>query len=135
MASGCMEWPKATSRHHPSKVCVPASSVVSNNSDMPIYVVCQRRAEVHFGEDIPLQNCMCSVHSREAAWYLADPEYIPTWKREEHSQSVAACMYPECTATSTEERVITHSCQLLEMEYRDTTGLREYFLDHTHFFY
>jgi len=57
----------------------------------------------HFGEDIPIQSCICRAHSREAARYLNDPEYIPTWKREKKSHSVSICMHPECTSTSTEE--------------------------------
>jgi len=57
--------------------------------------------DIHNGEDI---RYMLYAHSGEASQYFADPEadteYIPIWKREEHSQSVSVCMYPECTATS-----------------------------------
>ena len=110
MASSCKEWPKATSRHHPSQVCVPCficgkqqpryTHLLGMPSEEKSFIL------KHFDGAVLPQGCMC----REAARHItADPEYIPAWKREQNAPSAVKCMYQECSASSQNEKLSTTS--------------------------
>ena len=126
MASSCKEWPKATSRHHPSQVCVPCficgkqqpryAHLLGMPSEEQSFIL------KHFDGAVPPQGCMCRSHCREAARHItADPEYIPVWKREQNAQSAVKCMYQECSASSQNEKLITTSTNT----FKGIIGIKE----------
>ena len=59
------------------------------------------------GTTAPEDGCMCCSHKVEVRRYRSNTEYIPMWKRREKviNQNIC-CIYPECTSTSLNTKVI-----------------------------
>ena len=92
------------------------------------------------GTTAPEDGCMCCSHKVEARRYCSDPEYVPMWKRREKviNQNIC-CIYPECTSTSLNTKVInTPDIKLQEVIcYELKREIEDIFLceKHYQFFY
>ena len=108
------EWPKARSRHHQRRFCNPCFICGMWQPRYDHFCALtkeeQRFIQQHFGREIHNDSCMCRGHVKEAHRHRSDPDYTPVWKKNtQHAETQMRCVFPQCTATSLRERIITPS--------------------------
>ena len=69
----------------------------------------------HLGNNLSPDSCICKAHKVEAKRYHSQEGYTPKWRGQVTSgKAVQQCIYPDCSATSTKEKLITPAFQSLE---------------------
>lgn len=108
------EWPKVTSRDHPSESCVPCFICGKKQPRYSHFSSLTKEQQLffraHFHKEISRGGCMCRAHVREADKHHSSLQYIPVWKKEGGSKlNTTACMHPNSNVTTCNSRIITCS--------------------------
>ena len=74
----------------------------------------------HLGSTPPPSSCICQAHQKEAKRNHSKVDYTPKWKKltgevkEKSDKKVTYCIHPQCSAASTEVKLITPSFEAID---------------------